>query len=345
MGKISEALPVSSMKKEFSMIQKLGGGSFGNVYLIKRKDTKEMMAAKHQKIRSEDDRRHIRREVEILDILDTRNPDIVTLIDYFESAQECVILTEYLLGGELFERISSSEYELTENKCKGFMRQVLTGLSFIHRQGIIHLDLKPNNIVCVSRQEEDHRVKIIDFGLARRLHGRDSIPINMCGTPEFISPEVMRCTTASTASDMWSIGVIIFMMVTGGYSPFYSRNKYKMQRRTLRGNYDIEQFQVSKSAKEIIRYLLIVAPEKRMSASECLLHQWLDDGSMTRTEPDMSSQVRILETAAMRRWLARRRWARACHIVRATIRLRLDAGAGDSREESPEYFSSEEVWL
>ena len=62
--------------------------------------------------------------------------------------------------------------------------------------------------------------------------------------PEFISPEVMRCTTASTASDMWSIGVIIFMMVTGGYSPFYSRNKYKMQRRTLRGNYDIEQFQV-----------------------------------------------------------------------------------------------------
>ena len=66
---------------------------------------------------------------------------------------------------------------------------------------------------------------------------------------------------------------------------------------------------------------------------------------MTRTEPDMSSQVRILETAAMRRWLARRRWARACHIVRATIRLRLDAGAEDSREESPEYFSSEEVWL
>ena len=116
---------LSSMKKEFSMIQKLGGGSFGNVYLIKRKDTKEMMAAKHQKIRSEDDRRHIRREVEILDILDTRNPDIVTLIDYFESAQECVILTEYLLGGELFERISSSEYELTENKCKGFMRQVM----------------------------------------------------------------------------------------------------------------------------------------------------------------------------------------------------------------------------
>ena len=68
--------------------------------------------------------------------------------------------------------------------------QVVKGLIFIHGKGIIHLDMKPNNIVCVSRREEDLRVKIIDFGLARNLNGEESIPITTCGTPEFMSPEV-----------------------------------------------------------------------------------------------------------------------------------------------------------
>ena len=73
------------------------------------------------------------------------------------------------------------------------MAQVLSGLSYIHDRGVIHFDLKPSNIVCVGRDEEDHRVKIIDFGLARRLAPvRTSLPVTVCGTPEFIAPEVWR---------------------------------------------------------------------------------------------------------------------------------------------------------
>ena len=68
--------------------------------------------------------------------------------------------------------------------------QVLKGLIFIHGRGVLHLDMKPNNIVCVSRKEGDLRVKIIDFGLARSMEGMESIPITTCGTPEFMSPEV-----------------------------------------------------------------------------------------------------------------------------------------------------------
>ena len=126
MGRISEAEPVEVMKDRFLMVKKLGGGAFGQVYLIRRKENKEMMAAKHQRMLTEEARRYVRREVEILDLLDSDNPDIVSLVDYYESPAESVILTEYLVGGELFERISSRNYDLTEQKCQGFMRQVST---------------------------------------------------------------------------------------------------------------------------------------------------------------------------------------------------------------------------
>ena len=162
--------------------------------------------------------------------------------------------------------------------------------SHLHRHGVSHRDLKPNNVVCVSRDNNDQRVKIIDLGLARRV--KDCAGLGRCGTMEFMSPEVLACRGATTASDLWSIGVIVFMMVTGGYSPFYSSKQYKMQRmilkgkiiilsanlpniiRTTLGNYNIEQFggAVSRQAKDLIRDLLLPSPASRPSAVECLNH-------------------------------------------------------------------------
>ena len=181
-------------------------------------------------------------------------------IEYFEGEQQSVILTEYLEGGELFQRISSPDYHLTEAKCRDLCRQILKGVDFIHSKRILHLDLKPQNIVlCHKLQEKKSsnngsssshngsaennkqghpdKLKIIDFGLARALGPPgtgEAIPINMCGTLEFMSPEVMRCSHASPASDIWSIGVILFMMVSGGLSPFWGGNEYRTQRNVLR---------------------------------------------------------------------------------------------------------------
>ena len=187
-------------------------------------------------------------------------------MDYFEGEQQSVILTEYLGGGELFEHISSTNYELTESKCRDFARQIFRGIDFIHKKRIIHLDLKPQNIVLASpfptgnsaktgngdsSNRNSHsrspspspsqsrrssycvgpveRLKIIDFGLARDLSNNplDSIPLNMCGTLEFMSPEVMRCSHATFASDFWAIGVILYMLVSGGLSPFWAGNEYR----------------------------------------------------------------------------------------------------------------------
>ena len=221
------------MKEKYFMVKKLGGGSFGTVYLVKLKEEKEqLLAAKHQRSRDPGQRRYVRRELELLEEL-RDHANILALRSFYESGLESVIVTEYLPGGELFERISSKSYELTEKKCQAFMKQVLDGLIYIHSKDIVHLDLKPNNVVCVSRDCDDLRVKIIDFGLARRLE--DCAGLGMCGTLEFMSPEVLACRGANTAADIWSIGVVIFMMVTGGYSPFYSSKKYKMQRMILKG--------------------------------------------------------------------------------------------------------------
>ena len=86
----------------------------------------------------------------------------------------------------------------------------------------------------------EDRLKIIDFGLARELGlYADRIPITMCGTLEFMSPEVMRCSHASTASDMWSLGVILYMMLSGGVSPFWAGSEYRTQRRVIRGIYNL----------------------------------------------------------------------------------------------------------
>ena len=138
--------------------------------------------------------------------------------------------------------------------------------------------------------------------------------------------------------------MIIFMLVTGGFSPFYSRNQIKMQKRILRGNFDIEGSEfgrVSKEAKDLVRGLLVVDPTRRKKLEMCEKHAWVAGEEAEFNE----NMVRRLETQAMRRWLARRRWVRAVNMVRATIRL-CGGLAGRSRSEDLDYFSQEEeIWI
>ena len=348
---------INNLCNNYWMVRKLGSGGFGTVYLIRHRKTRENLAAKQQPWRNLNEKTYVRKEVCVLKKL--LNPDkrfVVQFIDYFEGQNQAVILTEFLEGDELFRRISSSKYTLTQTKCRVFARQIINAVEFIHSRGIIHLDLKPENIVLqkniqrkpssfaglldpmqqklgsalaincssiVSIAAESsiscEQLKIIDFGLARDLEGKNRIPINLCGTIEYISPEVMRCSYASFASDMWSIGVILYMMVTGGLSPFWDGSELRTQRRILRcsfanGGFSHKRFeQVPKSAINCISRLLNLNPQSRYTSSECLNHNWLTS--------DFLNTMQNVDTVKLRKYLAQRRWKKLFVTIKAVNRM------------------------
>ena len=271
--------------------------------------------------------------------LSFQSQHIIQLIGYHEGEAISVTLTEFLSGGELFRCISSPKYHLTELKCQLFVKQILLAIEFMHDNGIIHLDLKPENILLVNSIIEDdsaknnrlslnESLKIIDFGLARNMGTKDEISINMCGTLEFISPEVMRSSHASYASDMWSVGVIVYMMISGGLSPFWAGNEYETKRNVIRakfakGGYKHRSFNnVSSNSLDYISKLLTLDPEYRLSAKKSLQHEWLQ---IDRDEVDSGSEEKTrwkkLNTEKLRQFLARRRWKRWFNTIKAINRM------------------------
>lgn len=103
----------------------------------------------------------------------------------------------------------AEDFTLTERDCILFMRQLCEGVAYMHSHSVVHLDLKPENIMCKSRS--CHQIKIIDFGLAQRLEDDKSVRV-LFGTPEFISPEIINYEPVSVLSDMWSVGVICYVL-------------------------------------------------------------------------------------------------------------------------------------
>jgi myosin-light-chain kinase len=112
-------------------------------------------------------------------------------------------------GGELFDRVLEDKFLLTEKACAIFMRQICEAMAYIHGKNIIHLDLKPENILCLT--ESGNRIKIIDFGLAREYDPDKKLQV-LFGTPEFVAPEVVNFDSIRYATDMWSVGVIAYVL-------------------------------------------------------------------------------------------------------------------------------------
>ncbi|TFK02053.1 Myosin light chain kinase, smooth muscle [Platysternon megacephalum] len=325
----------------YTQLEKLGAGKFGMVYKLQEKATGKIRAGKYFRTRTPKEREAACREVELMNLL--HHPRLVQCLAAFQSRAELVMVMEYVVGGELFERIVDDDFEHTEPTSIQYMRQILEGIQYVHRQSIVHLDLKPENIVCVSTSS--HWVKIIDFGLARRLDPNSPMKV-MHGTPEFMAPEVIAFEPVGFTTDMWSIGVICYILLSGD-SPFQGNSDMETLHNitAAQWEFDEETFsEISQEAKDFISQLLQKDSRCRLPSDQALAHPWL-----RKTE---QSDTKVLSKERMRRFLARQKWQKTGNAVVALRRMsrlahKLDdpVTTASAREKGELGHSQEEVQI
>jgi len=224
----------------------------------------------------------------------------MTLFKVYETAIEVILVLELVEGGELFDHVCRHEF-LEEAEAAAFIRQILLGLRHLHSRHVVHLDIKPENIM-LKRKCEAH-IKIIDFGLSRRIYPGQAVR-DMMGTPEFVgtfyyfvlfvyvsilspnpqtvmemdlAPAVVNYEPLSTATDMWALGVVCYILLSGG-SPFLGRNREETFCNISGVNYHFSANYFSKTsaeAKDFISRLFVRDVRKRASVEECLRHPWI----------------------------------------------------------------------
>ncbi|XP_014087258.3 myosin light chain kinase, smooth muscle isoform X2 [Bactrocera oleae] len=299
-------------KSRFEILEELGKGRFGVVYRVQeREDSKQILAAKVIKCIKAQDRQKVMEEISIMKSL--QHPKLLQLAASFESAREIVMVMEYITGGELFERVVADDFTLTERDCILFLRQVCEGVAYMHTQSIVHLDLKPENIMCHTRSS--HQIKIIDFGLAQRLNKNTPVRV-LFGTPEFIPPEIISYEPIGFQSDMWSVGVICYVLLSG-LSPFMGDTDVDTFSNITRADYDFddEAFDcVSQEAKDFISNLLVYRKENRLTAKQCLESKWLTQ------EHDENLSNKIC-TDKLKKFIIRRKWQKAQQVPQRKHRI------------------------
>lgn len=268
----------SASGKHFNELYKLGKqlgeGAFSVVKDGSHKQTGEHYAIKivtKSKLTQEDEVA-LKDEIDVLQELN--HVHIIRLYDVFEESQYYYLVTEKMSGGELFDRIVQKSY-YNEKEARDVCKILFEALQYCHAKRIAHRDLKPENLLLMS-QDNDSDIKIADFGFAKRVKTPNSLT-TQCGTPGYVAPEILEGTPYDTKADMWSLGVIVYILL-GGYPPFIEQNQRDLFRKIRKGQYEFhEEYwgQVSSDAKSLISSLLTVNPSKRMSGVEALEDKWI----------------------------------------------------------------------
>uniref|UniRef100_A0A8C1L5K1 non-specific serine/threonine protein kinase n=2 Tax=Cyprinus carpio TaxID=7962 RepID=A0A8C1L5K1_CYPCA len=249
----------------YEMGEELGSGQFAIVRKCKEKSTGTEYAAKFiKKRRLSSSRRgvsreEIEREVNIL--REIQHSNIITLHDIFENKTDVILILELVSGGELFDFLAEKE-SLTEEEATQFLKQILDGVHYLHSKRIAHFDLKPENIMLLDKNVPNPRIKLIDFGIAHQIKDGNEFK-NIFGTPEFVAPEIVNYEPLGLEADMWSIGVITYILLSGA-SPFLGETKQETLTNISAVNYDFDEeyfSNTSELAKDFIRRLLVKDPK------------------------------------------------------------------------------------
>lgn len=275
--------PSNDLWKQYEMRETLGRGAFSVVKLGINKDTGEKVAIKviskppslSQKSGT------LSREIDIMKTLDHKH--IVRFYGACENFRYYFLVLEYLPGGELFDRIVKKKY-FFENEARNIILQLVVAMQYCHSRNVVHRDLKPGNLLLDS-VDDPANIKVADFGFSTITDGNDNLK-TQCGTPSYVAPEILFNQAYGCSCDMWSIGVITFVVLSGKL-PFSHANQAILFKRIKAGIYSFPGdiwAGISDEAIDFVKKLLIVNSSDRLTANQALEHEW-----MTKEESSLSS--------------------------------------------------------
>ncbi|GMH39142.1 hypothetical protein BSKO_07040 [Bryopsis sp. KO-2023] len=262
----------------------LGTGAFAVVKLCTERGTNQQYACKIMNLpqhgeevdESENSREDVFKEIEILCALGHKN--VMCLKEFFLDTTKVFLITELLTGGEVLDAVLERG-TYSEADAKLCFIQLLEGISYLHSQGIIHRDLKLENLLLTTKDDITN-IKIVDFGLAKLASAPGKCMDTVCGTPQYVAPEVIQSAEGAAYDervDLWSAGVILFILL-GGYPPFHDESEAVMFKLIRKGKFSFNQSvwkNISACAKDLICGLLKANPAQRATAKEALNHEWI----------------------------------------------------------------------
>ncbi|XP_046522205.1 obscurin isoform X1 [Equus quagga] len=294
----------------YEVKEEIGRGVFGFVKRVQHKGNQMSFAAKFIPLRSRT-RAQAYRERDVLAMLS--HPLVTALLDQFETRKTLILVLELCSAEELLDRLFKKSV-VTEAEVKVYIQQLVEGLQYLHSQGILHLDIKPPNILMVHPARED--IKICDFGFAQKITPAEP-QYSKYGCPEFVSPEIIQQTPVSKASDIWAMGVISYLSLTCS-SPFAGESDRATLLNVLEGRVSWSSpvaAHLSQDAQDFIKAALQRAPEARPSATKCLAHPWF-----LKSVP--AEEAHFINTKQLKFLLARSRWQRSLMSYKSILVMR-----------------------
>ncbi|KAL4869968.1 hypothetical protein BDV12DRAFT_166739 [Aspergillus spectabilis] len=254
----------------FEIGKPLGKGKFGRVYLAKERSSGFVCALKvlhKSELQQGGVQKQVRREIEIQSNL--RHPNVLRLFGHFQDSKRIFLILEFAGRGELYKHLRK-EHRFPEWKAAQYIAQMTSALKYLHKKHVMHRDIKPENILVGIHGE----IKISDFGWS--VHAPNNRRQTMCGTLDYLPPEMLKPGTQdnfySEKVDLWSLGVLTYEFLVGE-APFED-TPVQTQKRIARADMQVPSF-VSPEARDLIKRLLVLDPEKRITLEEIQKHPWI----------------------------------------------------------------------
>lgn len=277
--KLQVAAKARRLEDFYELQERIGSGKFSDVYLAKERLTDFKWAVKIvDKTRLNDaEKELLRSEISILKLLN--HPNVVEMKEVFEDKTKMFVVLELAEGGELFERIRQKRV-FSEYMAHHVTKQILETIKYLHSVGIVHRDIKPENIL-LSDNSDLPTIKVADFGLSKLVGPEDTLDVP-CGTLGYVAPEVLMMRGYGREVDMWSIGVVLFLMVRGRL-PFDSKEKQTLIEKTIEANLDLTgQYwsNMTSQCRDFLEKMLTKEPSARLTSEQALQHSWIRNGEV-----------------------------------------------------------------